>query len=619
MPAQNEDLHKEICLYCNEEIEVPYGYDISCPKCGGKHNVFDPEKRKYDVSRGYRARSLEDDHQPSCTQFHEGRAGSALSRTEVSYEDVGGLDEIIEELDILINGPTRYPALWKNLGSKQPRGVLLTGPSGCGKTLLIKALARTSGRKMVLVQGAEVKGWRVGDSENNLIRAYENAQPNGIFVLDEIDAIGGKRDEMINSTEASIVATLCSLLDGAKHKDNVIILATTNRPYALDPALRRPGRFDLEIEILPPTQEGRKKIFEIHTKGMQLAKDIDLEELARHAHGFTGADIAGACSALNQKVLKNCARKLREGVPEEEVVKMTTLQREDFLTIIDETTPSLLRSFASEVSAARWDDIGGFKDVKEQLQQMVVWPMKYRSLMEKLHMRLPKGMLLYGPPGCGKTLLARAVAGEIDYNFIAVKGPSLLRRWVGESEGGIRELFLRARMARPCILFIDELESIVPIRGQGVDSGVTDRVVSQILTEIDGVLALRDVFIIGATNRKDMIDLAFLRAGRIDLEYEISFPDEAARKDIFSIHLRDVPTGEIDFQELAERSLKKSGADIEWICATAKKFAAERCIRANQSEDDVEVTQDDLLRAIKEVSNHNKSTTLGFLKEQRRQ
>jgi transitional endoplasmic reticulum ATPase len=601
MPEQTKELSKETCPYCNKQIEVPYGYDIPCPECGGKINVFDPEKRRFDVSRGYRARSLTDDHQPSQTHFHEGRAGSSLSRTGVSYEDIGGLEETIEELDILINGPSKYPDLWKSLGGKQPRGVLLTGPSGCGKTLLIQAISASSGRKMVLVQGAEIKGWRVGDSENNLIRAYESARPNGIFVIDEIDAIGGKRDQMINSTEASIVATLCSLLDGARHKDNVIVMATTNRPYALDSALRRPGRFDLEIEILPPNLEGRKKIFRIHTKGMNLSEDIDLDALAKQAHGFTGADIAGACSAVSQRILKNCAQKLKQGTPEKEVARMSAACQQDFLEVVRATTPSLLRGFSGKVSQARWEDVGGLSEVKEELQRIVIWPVEHRGLMEKLQMRLPKGMLLHGPPGCGKTLLARAVAGEIDYNFLTVNGPSLLSKWVGDSEGGIRELFWRARMARPCIIFIDEMDGLASARGQNTDSGVTDRTVSQLLTEMDGVLTLQDVFVIGATNRKDMIDPALLRPGRLDLAYEIPLPDKNSRKQIFEIHLRGVPSGEIDVDALSHLTEGRSGADIEWICTLAKKTAAERCIEAGDSEEKAQIVQNDLLQALKEL------------------
>lgn len=594
---------QETCPHCEKLIEVSYGYNVPCPECGKKINVFDPAERaarNNTVNRGFRVRPLSD-QEPSRTQSQEGRTGSSLASADISYKDIGGLDEVIEELDILVNGAVKYTDLWKRLGGKQVRGVLLTGPPGCGKTLLIQALAHESGRKISLVQAAEIKGWRQGASEGNLVAAYEAARPNGIFVIDEIDAIGGKRDQAVNEVNVSITSTLNSILDGARYKDdNVIVIGTTNRPYALDDSLRRPGRFDLEIEVPPPSVEGRKKIFAIHAKTMPLAQDVDLAALAQKAHGFTGADIAGLCSALSKELLKRCSRQLANGIPEPEVARGAIISQADFLSLIDKTVPSLLRGVSSEISTVLWEDIGGLTEVKNELQRLIVWPVKYRSLMESLKMRLPKGMLLYGPPGCGKTLLARAIAGEIDYNFLVINGPSLVSMWAGKTEEAIRDLFWRARLAKPCIIFIDEIESVASVRGRNLDSGVSDRMVNQLLTEIDGVLSLSGVFVIGATNRIDLVDPALRRPGRLDLEYEISLPDKDSREQIFEINLRGVPTDKLNLKAVSELTEGYSGADIEWTCTIAKKFAAERCIDSSAATP--KLIQSDILRAIEEVN-----------------
>ena len=593
---------QETCPYCQKPIEVPYGDNIPCPECGGKIDVFDPAKRNAgsSINRGFKIRQFSDQSH-SGTQLQEGRTGSRLAPANISYKDIGGLDEVIEELDILVNGSIKYPELWNRLGGKQARGVLLTGPPGCGKTLLIQALANESKRKISLVQAAEIKGWRQGASEGNLVAAYEAARPSGIFVIDEIDAIGGKRDQAVNEVNISITSTLNSILDGARYKDdNVIVIGTTNRPYALDDSLRRPGRFDLEIEVPPPSVEGRKKIFEIHTKTMPLAKDVDLAVLAQKAHGFTGADIAGLCSALSKELLKRCSRQLTEGIPEPEVAEKALVSQADFSALVDKTVPSLLRGVSSEVSTASWEDIGGLIEVKKELQRLIIWPVRYRSLMESLKMRLPKGMLLHGPPGCGKTLLARAIAGEIDYNFLVINGPSLISMWAGKTEEAIRDLFWRARLAKPCIIFIDEIESIASIRGRNLDSGVSDRTVDQLLTEIDGVLSLSGVFVIGATNRIDLVDPALRRPGRLDLEYEISLPDEDSRRQIFEINFRGVPADNLNLEVISGLTSGYSGADIEWTCTIAKKFAAERYINSPES-GEPKLTQPDILKAIEEV------------------
>lgn len=629
MSEENQKKHKERCPQCNKLIDVPYGYDIPCPECETKLNVFDPKEREYkkdgyNASRGFNVGPLSGSgsgnrRRPSARSSNEprGTQGTNMAARDITFKDIGGMDETIEKLDLLVNGRKKYPALWERVIGKEPRGILLTGPPGTGKTLLIQALATESGRKAVLVQGSEIKGWRVGDSENNLIAAYESAAPDGLFVIDELDAIGSKRDQMVNTTESSVVSTLCSLLDGAKYKDNVIVIATTNRPHALDTSLRRHGRFDIEIEVLPPTQKGREEIFRIHVKGLPLSDDIDFSELARASHGFTGADIAGVCSFLKEQTLKEAAQKIKQGFSEEDVAKDLWFGMGDFLRVISKTTPSILRGVTQTISEVKWEDVGGLSHIKEEILRMVVWPVKHRDVMETLKMRLPKGILLYGPPGTGKTLLARAIAGEIDYNFIVVNGPALIKKWMGDSEDAVRDLFWRARMARPCIIFIDEMDSLAPVRGSDGDNHLTDRIVSQILTEMDGVLALEDVFVIGATNRKDMIDPALTRPGRLDLEYEIALPDKDARKQIFEIHLRDVPLKiDVDTDDLAERSQNRSGADIEWICSTAKRIAAERYIEAKDfPREEASVGQEDLLLAFKEFSESRKEKeSVGFLR-----
>lgn len=591
------------CPHCNEMVELPYGIKEPCPQCGEKVDVVHDDEDFPDrkpAASGYRISSLSE-HTPRGTKLHEGRPGNLAASSGITYKHIGGLDEVVTELDLMVNGSRKYTELWKHLGDKKIRGVLLSGPPGCGKTLLAQAVANETNRKICLVQGSETSGWRVGASEGNLISAYESVKPDGILIIDEIDAIGGKREQMTNETSKSVVGTLLSLLDGAKNKDEVIVIATTNKPHMLDNALRRPGRFDVEIQIPPPDIAGRIQIFAIHTAGMPLAKDIKLEAFAEKAHGFTGADIAGACAHLQQLLLKRAVEKIRKGTPQKEIVKGLIVTQTEFCRVIDDTVPSLLRESYIEVSKMSWEDIGGLDKVKQKLQEMVIWPLLYKEEMQKLHLRQPKGILLYGPPGCGKTLIAKAMAHESEYNFLTVKGPALLDKWVGSTEEAIRDLFWKARMAKPCIIFFDEIEAIAPVRGRAVGGEVTDRAVSQLLAEIDGASAMQDVFVMAATNRPDMVDTALLRPGRLDLQFEVPLPDKTARKKIFEIHLREVPLGDSNRDQLVELADGFSGADIEWACTTAKNKTLERYIASKiKTKKKMVVTHNDLVSAIQE-------------------
>lgn len=594
---------RETCPHCNETVELPYGRNIPCPQCGQEVNVFDDEHplERKPVDSGYRVSSLAE-HMPRRIELHEGRAGNLTLASVIAYKQIGGLDNVIAELDLLVNGAKKYPELWKRLGQKPIRGILMSGPPGCGKTLLAQALANETGRKVCLVQGAEIKGWKQGSSESNLTSAYQSVRPNGILIIDEIDAIAGKREHMVNETNVSIVGTLCSILDGAKYKDEVTVIGTTNKPHMLDNALRRPGRFDVEIQFSPPDADGRVQIFAIHTASMPLAQDVNLEVLAKRAHGFTGADIAGVCAAMNQQLLKRAVEKLKKGTAQEKIARELIVTQEEFCQRIDDTIPSLLRENHIEISKVSWDEIGGLDETKQELQRIVIWPLQYKKEMRTLKLRQPKGILLYGPPGCGKTLIGKAMAHESEYNFLAVSGPALLSKWVGSTEEAIRDLFWKARQARPCIIFFDEIEAIAPVRGRTLGSDVTDRAVSQLLAEIDGVSATQDIFVMATTNRPDLVDPALLRPGRLDLQFEIHLPDKHARRKIFEIHLRESPCENLNLDQLAQLTDGFSGADIEWTSATAKKIALEQYIVSKNNKKKLTITNDNMVDAIHGVS-----------------
>ena len=606
------ELSKEACPYCGKSIEVPYGYNVPCPECGGSLNVKrEPSSAPgrighsgpVTVHQGRTIRPLTPaNYRPSGETLHVGQTGSRVSSTGITYADIGGLDDVIEELDMLVNGPVKYPEVWKQLGAKRTRALLLTGPPGCGKTLLVQALATETRRKCQVVQGAEIKGWLQGASEGNLIAAYNSVKPDGILVIDEVDAIGGKRDTMVNETNISIVSTLCSIMDGAQRSDKVTIIGTTNKPHMLDSALRRPGRFDLEFHVPPPSEAGRQDILAIHTRGMPLADNVDLSDIAKSSHGFTGADIAGVCSKVSQMLMRRAAQQLRDGMSSADVVSSLAITHSEFAAIVAETLPSLIREGYIQADEVHWSDVGGLEGVKKDLLQTIVWPLEHKDMLKQLNLRRLRGMLLYGPPGCGKTLLGKAVATESGYNFLAVNGPALLSKWMGSTEEAIRDLFNKARLAAPCIVFLDELESVAPTRGRGINTAM-DRAVSQLLAELDGVRATADIFVIGATNRPELVDPAFLRPGRLDLQFEVPPPDLEARREILTIHLKGTPTTEgVSPEHLAEITEGFSGAMLELVCTEAKRLVMESGLRQGKSAGELVVSQRDLLQSVSQLA-----------------
>jgi len=497
----------------------------------------------------------------------------------VTWEDIGDLEYAKQRIRELVELPLKYPELFRRLGIDPPKGVLLYGPPGTGKTLLAKAVANETNAYFIAINGPEIMSKWYGESERRLREIFEEAKRNApaIIFIDEIDAIAPKREEVVGEVEKRVVAQLLALMDGLHGRGDVIVIGATNRPDALDPALRRPGRFDREIEISVPNKEARLEILKVHTRGVPLAENVDLEKIAEVTHGYTGADLAALVREAGMSALRRILprlnleeRKLDPKILEELVVTM-----DDFKNALREVKPSGLREVTIEVPNVRWSDIGGLNEVKRRLQEMVEWPLKYRELFEYSGLQPPRGILLYGPPGCGKTLLAKAVATESNANFIAVRGPEVLSKWVGESERAIREIFRKARTYAPAVIFFDEVDAIAPRRGLGIgDSRVTERIVSQLLTEMDGIQELHDVVVIAATNRPDLLDPALLRPGRFDRIVEVPMPDEKARVEIFKIHMKKhakAIDGDIDSlaEELARLTEGFSGADIEAVCKEA--------------------------------------------------
>jgi transitional endoplasmic reticulum ATPase len=508
----------------------------------------------------------------------------------ISYEDIGGLKPQLQRIREMIELPLRFPEVFKRLGIDAPKGVLLHGPPGCGKTLIARAIAQESEAQFFSVSGPEIVHKFYGESEAHLRKIFEEASRKGpsIVFLDEIDAIAPQREKVVGDVEKRVVAQLLALMDGLTKRENVIVIAATNIPNALDPALRRPGRFDREIAVPIPDRNGRLEILEIHSRGMPLAEEVDMSHLAGITHGFVGADLEALC----REAAMICLRRLMpdidfalSSIPYEQLTKLE-VHMDDFLAALREVEPSAIREVFVEVPDVRWEDIGGMGRTRERLTEAVEWPLQYPDLFRQAGVRPPKGILIYGPPGCGKTLLAKAVATESGINFISVKGPALLSKYVGESEKGVREVFRKARLAAPCIIFFDEIDALVPTRGGGdSDSHVAERVLSQFLTELDGIEELKGVMVLGATNRPDLLDPAVLRPGRFDDIVEIPLPDEGDRREIFAVHLRNKPLGTgISTAGLAAETAGLTGADIASICNQAALSAVRRAVTAGKKD-----------------------------------
>ena len=494
---------------------------------------------------------------------------------DVSYEDIGGLKEEVKKVREMIEIPLKRPELFEKLGIAPPKGVLMHGPPGTGKTLLAKAVASESDAHFILINGPEIMSKYVGGSEENLREYFEEAEANSpsIIFIDELDAIAPRREETNGETERRTVAQLLTLMDGLKSRGQVVVIGATNRPDSLDPALRRPGRFDREIEIGVPDADERREVLEIHTRNMPIEEDVDLNKLANTTHGFVGADLESLCKEAAMRVVRRILPEIKTDDDEipEDVLKKIIVTKDDFKSALKEIQPSALREVLVQVPDVKWDDVGGLDDAKQELKEAVEWPLKYPENFQKLGIKPPKGVLLYGIPGTGKTLLAKAVAHESEANFISIKGPELLSKWVGESEKGVREVFRKAKQTAPTVIFFDEIDSIASTRsGNDGDSGVTKRVVNQLLTEMDGLEELEDVAIIAATNRPDIIDPGLMRPGRFDRHIKVDTPSEEARLAIFEVHTKDMPlASDVNLKKLAKATDGYVGADIEAVCREA--------------------------------------------------
>ncbi len=537
------------------------------------------------------------------------------ARPALSYEDIGGLRPQLQRIREMIELPLRYPEVFERLGIDPPKGVLLHGPPGTGKTLIARTIAHETDAHFFSVSGPEVIHKFYGESEAHLRRIFEEATKKGpsIVFLDEIDAIAPKREQVVGDVEKRVVAQLLALMDGLSKRRNVIVIAATNIPNALDPALRRPGRFDREISISIPDRTGRRQILEIHSRGMPLAGDVDLSKLADITHGFVGADIEALCREAAMSRLRVIMPDIDFGMTRIHYEQLSRLEvsMADFIAALREVDASAVREVFVDIPDVHWGDVGGLSEVKRRLVEAVEWPLKYASLFEAARVRSPKGILLAGPPGTGKTLLAKAVATESGVNFISVKGPALISKYVGESERGVREVFKKARQAAPCIIFFDEIDAMVPTRESGVaDSRVAGRVLSQFLAELDGIEEMKDVLVLGATNRRDMLDPAVLRPGRFDEIIDFPEPGELDRKEIFEVHLRGKPLVEgIDPADLASRTEGFSGAEIALACNLAAIFAIRRTVEVMKSDKEIEadihqevlILQEDMDQALTDI------------------
>ncbi len=526
----------------------------------------------------------------------------------VTYDELGGLKNEVQKIREMVELPMRHPELFEKIGVEAPKGVLLYGPPGTGKTLLAKAVAGETNAHFISLSGPEIMGKYYGESEERIREIFKQAEENSpsIVFIDEIDSIAPKRDEVSGEVEKRIVSQLLTLMDGMKSRGKVVVIAATNRPDSIDPALRRPGRFDREIEIGIPDDEGRLEILSIHTRGMPIDEKVDLKQISKTTHGFVGADL----EVLSKEAAMISLRRILPEIDlDEEKISTEILQKiqitsQDFRDALKEVRPSALREVQVQVPNVSWDDVGGLEGLKEELREAVEWPIKHKEAFDYVDVQTPKGILLHGPPGTGKTLIAKALAKMTESNFISIKGPELLSKWVGESEKGVREIFRKARQAAPCIIFLDEVDALVPRRGSGgSESHVTENVVSQILTEIDGLEELHNVLIIGATNRLDIVDEALLRPGRFDRIIEVPNPDSKGREQIFNIHTKKKPLAEdVSISKLVELTEGFSGAEIAAVANRAAIAALKRYV-GGKSENikGIKVTQQDLLDAIDKV------------------
>ncbi|GAB3674402.1 CDC48 family AAA ATPase [Halopiger thermotolerans] len=547
-------------------------------------------------------------------QVSSGGGASPEGVPDVTYEDIGGLDDELDQVREMIELPMRHPELFQQLGIEPPKGVLLHGPPGTGKTLMAKAVANEIDAHFETISGPEIMSKYYGESEEQLREVFEEAEENApaIIFIDELDSIAAKREDAGGDVERRVVAQLLSLMDGLEERGRVTVIAATNRIDDIDPALRRGGRFDREIEIGVPDKDGRKEILQVHTRGMPLEEGIDLDQYAENTHGFVGADL----ESLTRESAMNALRRIRPDLDLEEdeidaeVLETLQVTERDFKEALKGIQPSAMREVFVEVPDVTWNDVGGLEDTKERLRETVQWPLDYPEVFDQMDMQAAKGVLMYGPPGTGKTLLAKAVANEAQSNFISIKGPELLNKYVGESEKGVREVFEKARSNAPTVIFFDEIDSIAGQRGrQQGDSGVGERVVSQLLTELDGLEELEDVVVIATTNRPDLIDSALLRPGRLDRHVHVPVPDEEARKKIFEVHTRDKPLADaVDLDWLAEETEGYVGADIEAVCREASMAASREFINSVDPEEmadtigNVRISKEHFEHALEEVN-----------------
>ena len=544
------------------------------------------------------------------TIFKLGPMTKAVDSTipRITYDELGGLKNEVQKIREMVELPMRHPELFEKIGVEAPKGVLLYGPPGTGKTLLAKAVAGETNAHFISISGPEIMGKYYGESEERLREIFKQAEENSpsIIFIDEIDSIAPKRDEVTGDVEKRIVSQLLALMDGMKSRGKVVVIAATNRPDSIDPALRRPGRFDREIEIGIPDDEGRYDILSIHTRGMPIDEKVDLKQISKITHGFVGADLEFLSKEAAMRSLRRILPEidLDEDEISKEILQKIQITSEDFREALKEVRPSALREVQVQVPNVSWDDVGGLTELKEELREAVEWPLKYKEAFDFVNVEAPKGILLHGPPGTGKTLIAKALAKMTESNFISIKGPELLSKWVGESEKGVREIFRKARQVAPCIIFLDEVDALVPRRGSGgSESHVTQNVVSQILTEIDGLEELHNVLIIGATNRLDIVDEALLRPGRFDRIIEVPNPDSKGREQIFKIHTKKKPLADnVSISKLVELTNGFSGAEIAAVANRAATAALKRYVNGkSENIKEIKVTQQDLLDAIDKV------------------